>query len=93
MSRPQIWTISLLMRICIVILCQFLSTFIPNKTVLDLVDGLNRRFCFIFAAKRIKLLAERARSLVPDITSVNFKKKEKKSKKKKVNASFFDIAK
>lgn len=57
---------------------------------------LNKRFCFIFAAKRIKLLAERAKDLVPDITSVNFKKKEKKSKKKKVNdnnASFFDIAK
>lgn len=62
----------------------------------NLVDGLNKRFCFIFAAKRIKLLAERAKSLVPDITSINFKKKEKKSKKKKVNAnhaSFFDIAK
>lgn len=41
-------------------------------------------------------MAERAKDLVPDITSVNFKKKEKKSKKKKVNdnnASFFDIAK
>lgn len=37
----------------------------------------------LLETKRIKLLAERAKDLVPDITSVNFKKKEKKSKKKK----------
>jgi hypothetical protein len=37
-----------------------------------------------FAAKRIQQLAERARKLVPDITSVHYQKKEKKGKKKKV---------
>ncbi|XP_062587923.1 titin-like, partial [Saccostrea cucullata] len=53
---------------------------------LEMLDGKHRQLTEdlnLLESKRIQQLAERARKLVPDITSVHFKKKEKKSKKKK----------